>query len=141
LRAWIMSALLLVAVTVATAFVQPALFGSLARRPWAWPFALVVPAAFAAAMWAWRGRRDRASFFGSAAFLVGLLFATAAALFPVMLRSTVAATYDVTAYGAATGRRGLLLGLTWWIPALLLAVAYFAYLFRSFAGKVRELHY
>ena len=49
--------------------------------------------------------------------------------------------WDVTAYSAATGRRGLLLGLTWWIPALLLAIGYFTYLFRSFVGKVRDLHH
>jgi cytochrome d ubiquinol oxidase subunit II len=67
--------------------------------------------------------------------------ATAVALFPLLLRSTVAAAYDVTAYGASTGRHALLVGLSWWIPALLLAVGYFSYLFRSFAGKVRELHY
>ena len=75
----------------------------------------------------------------SAAFLAALLAATAAALFPVLLRSTVDARYDVTASGAATGHHGLAWGLIWWIPALALAVAYFAYLFRSFAGKVRRV--
>ncbi|MDB4967327.1 MAG: Cytochrome d ubiquinol oxidase subunit [Myxococcales bacterium] len=140
-RAWAATALLLLGVTVATAVVQPALFSSFARRAWAWPAAVMLVGGFAASLWAWRRGRDRALFFGSAAFLAGLLLATAASLFPVLLRSTVDARWDVTAYGAATGRRGLMLGLTWWIPALLLAVGYFAYLFRSFAGKVRELHY
>jgi len=59
----------------------------------------------------------------------------------VILRSTVDARYDVTAPGAATGHHGLAWGLTWWIPALALAVAYFWYLFRSFAGKVRASHH
>jgi len=140
-RAWPVVALLLVAVTVATMRVQPALLASFARRPWAWPAALASVGGLGGAWWASSRGRDRAVFFGSAAFLAGLLVATACALFPVLLRSTVAASFDVTAFSAATGRRGLLLGLTWWIPALLLAVGYFAYLFRSFAGKVRELHY
>jgi cytochrome d ubiquinol oxidase subunit II len=63
--------------------------------------------------------------------------ATAATLYPVLLRSTVDAAFDVTAQAAASGRRGLAAGLGWWIPALALAVVYFVYLFRSFRGKVK----
>lgn len=140
-RTWPIVALLLALVTLATWRVQPPLFASFARRIWAWPLALVVLGALPTAWLMSRRGRDRAAFLASAALLVGLLAGTAAALFPVLLRSTVDARYDVTAWNAATGRRGLLLGLTWWIPALLLAVGYFWYLFRSFAGKVRVGHY
>jgi cytochrome d ubiquinol oxidase subunit II len=127
--------------TLATWRVQPALLASFARRPWAWPLPLAVIAALAVGVWAARRQRDRTAFLASIVFLAGLLLASAAALFPILLRSTVSRDFDVTAYGAATGRRGLLVGLTWWIPALVLAVAYFAFLFRSFSGKVRSLHY
>lgn len=127
-------------VTLATWRVQPALFAALARRSWAWPLPLVAVAGLAGGIRASRRGHDRVAFFASAALLAGLLLATAAALYPVLLRSTVDPAFDVTAATAATGRRGLTLGLCWWIPALVLAVAYFAYLFRSFSGKVRELH-
>src|SRR5262249_20248918 len=140
-RAAIATLVVFVAVTLGTARVQPALLSSFARRPWAWPTMLVCFGGVALAAWAFARRRDRALFFGSVAFRAGLLAATATALFPIMLRSTVDRAFDVTAYNAATGRRGLLMGLTWWIPALLLAIGYFTYLFRSFAGKVRQLHY
>ena len=130
-------AILLVLVTMGTAHVQPALFATFARRPWAWPLLLVLPAALVAAWLATRRRRDRATFLATTALLASLLLATAASLYPVILRSTVNARYDVTAPVAATGHHGLAWGLTWWLPALALAVAYFAYLFRSFAGKVR----
>jgi len=47
-----------------------------------------------------------------------------------------ALVFDLDVHGAASDREGLAIGLAWWIPALLLALGYFAYLFRSFRGKV-----
>jgi len=130
-------AILLVLVTTATAHVQPALFATFAQRPWAWPLPFAMLAALVVGWLATRRRRDRATFLATSALLASLLFATAASLYPVILRSTVNEHYDITAPAAATGHHGLAWGLTWWLPALALAVAYFAYLFRSFAGKVR----
>ena len=134
-------AALVVAVTLATWRVQPALFASFARRPWAWPLAPLLVAALAVAWRATTRGRDRAAFLATSALLASLLAATAASLYPTILRSSVDARFDVTAPAAATGRHGLAWGLTWWLPALALAVAYFAYLFRSFAGKVRASHH
>ncbi len=143
LRLWRATGILGVAVTIWTTRINGALFGQLVARPWAWPFPLVAAAGFIVAFVAHRRGRDAAAFFGSTAFLAGLLVATAAALFPTILRSTVAGAYDVTAYNGATGHHGLAVGLMWWIPALLLAIGYFTYLFRAFAGKVRhdDIHY
>jgi cytochrome d ubiquinol oxidase subunit II len=138
---WPATALLLLLVTLWTARLERSLLATFAARPWAWPLPLAAVGGLGVAWWSTRGGRDRAAFFGSVAFLAGLILATGAALFPLLLRSTVEARFDVTAYGAATGRRGLMLGLTWGIPALLLAIGYFTYLFRSFAGKVRDLHH
>ncbi|HEX9104155.1 MAG TPA: cytochrome d ubiquinol oxidase subunit II, partial [Polyangia bacterium] len=115
----------------------PALFAAFSRRPWAWPLPLVVVGALAAAWRATARGRDRAAFLATSALLAALLAATAASLYPVILRSTIDPRWDVTAPGAATGRHGLGWGLTWWLPALALAVVYFVYLFRSFSGKVR----
>jgi cytochrome d ubiquinol oxidase subunit II len=142
-RLWPATAGLAIVVTIWTARVDGALFRQLAARPWAWPFPLVAGAGFVVAFVAQRRGRDGAAFFGSTACLAGLLVATAAALFPTILRSTIANTYDVTAYNGATGHHGLAVGLMWWIPALLLAIGYFTYLFRAFAGKVRsdDVHY
>ncbi len=140
-RLWWVELALLAAVTVATALVTPALFSSLLQRPWGWPAPALALAGLVAIPWARRRGRDRAAFLGSAALLVGLLAATALAQFPIILRSTVDRAHDVTVYRAATGRHGLLVGLAWWMPALLLAVGYFTYLFRSFSGKVRPQAY
>jgi cytochrome d ubiquinol oxidase subunit II len=136
-RTLVVVAVVLVVVTAATGRTQPALFASFTRRAWAWPLPLVAAGALAL-VWRFSSTaRDRAAFLASSAFVVVLLVATAASLYPVILRSTIDARFDVTAAGAATGHHALAVGLIWWIPALALAVFYFVYLFRSFAGKVR----
>ncbi len=75
------------------------------------------------------------AFLSSAAFIMGMLGITAAEMFPTILPSTLDAAFTLTAFNAASGRRGLLLGLVWWIPAILLAIGYFVFLFRSFRHK------
>ncbi len=131
----------LVLVTLATARVQPALFATVAHRAWAWPLPLAAVVALILAWLASARGRDRDAFLATCAFLASLLGAATAALYPILLRSSVDARYDVTAPAAATGHHGLAWGLTWWLPAVALAVSYFAYLFRSFAGKVRASHH
>jgi cytochrome d ubiquinol oxidase subunit II len=139
-RALPLVALLGAVVTLATWRTQPALFTGFARRPWAWPLPLAAVVALALAWRATTRARDRAAFFATSALLASLLAATAASLYPVILRSTVDERFDLTAPATATGHHGLAAGLTWWLPALALAVVYFVYLFRSFAGKVRASH-
>jgi cytochrome d ubiquinol oxidase subunit II len=53
-----------------------------------------------------------------------------------MLRSTLDDAYTLDAYRSASGGLGLRLGLSWWLPAMILAVVYFVFLFRSIRGKV-----
>ena len=64
-----------------------------------------------------------------------MLAITAAEMFPMILPSTKDPAYTLTAWNAASDRRGLGIGLTWWIPAIMLAIGYFVYLFHSFRGK------
>ena len=76
------------------------------------------------------------AFLASALFLISMLGGAAAGLFPNILVSTLDAGYNLDVYNASVGGTGLRIGLIWWLPALLLAVGYFTYLFRSFRGKV-----
>ena len=41
----------------------------------------------------------------------------------------------LTIYNAATPDYGVEVGLTWFVPGILLAAAYFFYTYRSFSGK------
>ncbi|CAN5721383.1 cytochrome d ubiquinol oxidase subunit II [soil metagenome] len=131
------------ALTAATALTQPAHFAEFAHRWWVWPFpvfavgcALLCPRAVAA------GREGRA-FLLSAGFVGGLFAATVGTLFPVVLRSTLEPRFTLDAYNASSPRATLVIGLVVWLPAMLLAVGYFTYLYRAVRGKVRpeDQHY
>ena len=82
-----------------------------------------------------RTRRDLTAFVGSCAFLTGMLAGTAAALFPVMLRSIDEHAQSLTAYNASAPRASLQIAFTWWIVGFPLAVLYLVTLFRIHRGK------
>ena len=125
---------LVVAVTVLTFLCVPTFFTSVARRPWLWPIPF---AGLASGMWALRSlSRGRllSAFLASCSFLGCFLVATAAALFPIILRSTVSSafTLDTT---SATAEGTLEIGLAFWVVGMGLVIGYFTYLFRSLRGK------
>lgn len=134
---------LAVAVTIATALAQPTYFAAFTRRPWLWPLPLVAFAAAVLARHSVRRGAEARAFLASSIFLLTLLAATAGTLYPTILRSTLDARYTLDVYNASSPNRTLVLGLFIWIPAMMLAVAYFVFLYRSFAGKVRpgDHHY
>ena len=123
------------AATVATAALAPEVFTGLAARPLAWLATALLLAGLAASYVARRAGRDLAAFLGSSAFLLGVLAATAASIYPVMLKSSGDPALSLTAANAAAGERSLRLGLVWWPVGLALAVAYFVILFRLHRGK------
>jgi cytochrome d ubiquinol oxidase subunit II len=133
---WLVVVILGAAVTIATGFVRPELFAALGARPWTWPIALVVLAAIIAVAIALRRRSELPAFIASSAMIAAMLGTTAAGLYPTILRSTIDPTLSLDVHTAASGQRGLAVGFTWWIPAIVLAVGYFVYLFRSLRGKV-----
>jgi cytochrome bd ubiquinol oxidase subunit II len=134
---WSILTLLGVVATVATAQVRPQLYGNLMSRPWTWLLLIVILSSLAMVFVSLRRGRDLDAFLASAGFLLGMLAATAAGQFPNLLISTLDATHNLTVYNAAAGELSLRVGLVWWVLAILLAIGYFIYLFRSFRGKVR----
>ena len=93
------------------------------------------PIALATTPSRWRGlvtvglgvRRARylLAFIGSSAFLVGVLAATAASVFPVMLRATGGDSLSLTAYNAGAPASSLRAALGWWLVGFPIAIAYF----------------
>ncbi len=136
-RLWPVVMIVGAALTVATAATQPAHFSAFAHRPWLWPLpAIAIASAIMSPRALGAGREGRA-FLLSCAFLLSLLAATVGTLYPVLLRSTIDASYTLDAFNASSPRATLVIGLTVWIPAMILAVGYFTYLYRSFRGKVQ----
>jgi cytochrome d ubiquinol oxidase subunit II len=137
-RLWLVGAVLFALVSAETAAVRPELFAALAARPLAWLFALIAVAGALLGDRAHRRERDELVFVGGAALVGGLLAATASALYPTLLRSTLTPEASISAASALTARYGLTFALAWWPVALVLAVSYFIFMFRKQGGKVRS---
>ena len=130
-------ALWLVATAMTVALV-PGFTATLAARPIAWLASAVFLVALGASWLARRAGRDLAAFVCSGTFLVGILGATAACLYPVMIRSQDDPARSLTAFNAAGTHESLATALLWWPVGFVLAIAYVAVLFRLHRGKVRS---
>ena len=80
---------------------------------------------------------DLAAFFSSVVYLAAMLGGAAFATYPALLPSISNKAYDLTIYNAGTGAYSMRVGLVWWGVGMILATAYFVFLYTSFRGKVR----
>jgi cytochrome d ubiquinol oxidase subunit II len=136
-KLWLLVVVLAAAATAATAAVNPALYRNLPHAPLAWVGTALFLGGLAGVFTGLARNRHLAAFLGSCAFIVGLMAATAACVWPVMLPSTLDPAASLTAHNAAAGPGSLRAGLGWWFVGFPLAAAYFALLFRIHRGKVR----
>lgn len=123
-------------VTWATRVASPTAFASFPERPLAWLGAAAAALGLPAAVLGLLRRRGLAAFLGSCAFIAGVLGATAAMTFPVMLRASGDPARSLTAYAAAAHHSSLRTALGWFSIGLPLAIFYFVTLFRLHRGKV-----
>lgn len=137
-RLWAASVALLALATTLTAMDAPSFLRHVLTRPWLWPLPFCALAAAWLARIDLRAGRPLRAFLASCTFLVLLLVATAGALYPALLRSTLDEAYTLSAASAASDEAGLAIGLWIWLPAISIAVGYFVYLFRSFRGKAEQ---
>jgi len=137
-RLWIAGGALFVVVTLETTLVRPELFRALLERPIAWFFTALALAGVVGGARAYAHGNDRMTLLGSSAVIGGLLAATATALFPTMLHSTLDPARSITAHGALSAPYGLKVALVWWPVAFALAVTYVAFTFRSNQQKIRS---
>ena len=128
--------LLTIAVTAASFWIQPQIAFNFARAPWGYVFpALTLAGLFFVLRNLQLGNHLRA-FLGSGLFIVGMLTSAAFGVFPMVLPSNTDSALSLTIHNAAASRYGLGVALMWWIPGMLLALAYAYFLYRRFAGKV-----
>jgi cytochrome bd-type quinol oxidase subunit 2 len=84
-------------------------------------------------------RRSRGSglgaLLGSGAFLLGIIGASAASYFPVMLRAIDGDALSITAYTGGGDEASLRIAMRWFAVGLPLVAAYFAIVFRLHRGK------
>jgi cytochrome d ubiquinol oxidase subunit II len=123
-------------VTWATYVVNPELLRAMPGRPLAWVGVLLAAGGLASVFVGLSRGRALVTFLGSSAWIAGMLVATAACLFPVMLRATPDPALSITAYNAGGSAESLKVATGWWAIGFPIAIGYFATLFRLHRGKV-----
>jgi cytochrome bd ubiquinol oxidase subunit II len=101
-----------------------------------WPGLLVIAISIITLISGLLSSAERRAFVGSNLLLMGLMATGAAAIFPVMLYSTLAPENSLTAYTVAASRSALLIASIWWPVGFALATTYFAFISRRYAGRV-----
>lgn len=127
---------LFIAISVETWLVRPDLPGRAIQNPFCWVGLLIVIGSTIAILSGLSTRREMRAFVGSNFLLVGVLATGAAAIFPVMLYSTLAPENSLTAYAVASSPRALALAFIWWPLAFALATVYFVFISKRYLGKV-----
>jgi cytochrome d ubiquinol oxidase subunit II len=132
---WPIVALLLVVATVETWLIRPDLFDHAMQNPWCWlGFSLLILSALTLVS-GLATHRDWWAFAGSNACLVSLLATGSAAMFPVMLSSTLAPKDSLTAQSVAASPESLHCAAIWWPFGFSLAIAYSLFISRRYVGK------
>jgi cytochrome d ubiquinol oxidase subunit II len=133
---WITVVPLLLAILAESKFVRPDLPGRAWSNPFWWLGLIVIFASAITLISGLASRREGRAFVGSNFLIVGLLATGAAAIFPVMLHSTLAPENSLTAYAVASSSTTLLRASFWWPIGFALAVFYFVFISRRYAGKM-----
>ena len=133
---WAAAAPLFLAIAVASSVVRPDVPGHAIHNPFCWLGLFLVIASAIAVISGLLTHREMRAFVGSNFLLAGLLATGGAAIFPVMLYSTLAPENSLTAYAVASSRSALLLASVWWPVGFALATVYFVFISRRYAGKV-----
>ena len=84
-----------------------------------------------------RGRKEVAAFVSGALYLAFMLVGAVYALYPVILPS-INPLYNLTIQNSITAPYALQVGLRWWTVGIVIAIAYFVFVYRMFRGKVRS---
>jgi cytochrome d ubiquinol oxidase subunit II len=122
---------------VATLYIRPQVLDNFRLHAWGWIIPLAVACALAFMRYCYAKGRDVAAFLASVVYIASMLGGAAFAMHPYLLPATTDPSYGLTIYNSQTGAYSLTVGLVWWLLGVALAVLYFAFLYRSFRGKVR----
>ena len=134
---WWATLVMTVALLAVVPLVQPHLGERFPDVPWGVIFPVIAAAGLFAIRWFNRMGRARDAFLASCAYIAGMLFSVAFGLYPYVLPSNLNTAASLTIYNSSTTAYGLEVGLAWFIPGILLAIGYFIFVYRSFAGEVR----
>lgn len=122
---------------LATSQIHPEIWQNYLHAPLGFVFPLVGLCSWIAGVYFQTKQQDSRAFLASSFFIAGMAASTAFGLFPNLLPASTNAQYHLTAYNSAASAYGLGVGMVWWSIGMIIALAYFTYLFYSFRGKVK----
>jgi len=137
LWAWPLQLLLTIVGLAATVYIRPGVLDNYKEHAIGFLIPVGVFGSLGAMVYATRKAQEKLAFVSSGLYIVGMLVGAAFALYPVVLPASTDSADNLTIYNTAAGHHGLSVGLVWWTLGAILAVAYFAFVFRLFRGKVR----
>jgi cytochrome d ubiquinol oxidase subunit II len=133
---WIAAAAMFIPIVAESWAVRPEVPVHAIHNPFCWLGLLVIIAATITVVSGLSSHWETRAFAGSNAVLVGLLATGSAAIFPVMLHSTLEPENSLTAYAVASSQSALRLAAIWWPLGFALAITYFIFISRRYLGKV-----
>ncbi len=135
-RLWLAAVPGFLLLSVLTWCVRPELYHGLMTHPLAWLGALACAASTVALGHGLYKGKEQAAFVGSTFLLQSVIATGAAALYPVMLFSTLDPAHRLNAPDVAASQHGLVVASLWWPIAAALAFAYFFNILRYYRGRV-----
>jgi cytochrome d ubiquinol oxidase subunit II len=133
---WVLTVPLFVLISVESFLVRPDVPGRAVHNPACWIALLVTFISAAMLVSGFSTHREMRAFLASNFLIAGLLAAGGAAIFPVMLNSTLAPQNSLSAYSIAANHTALVVASIWWPIGFALAIAYFIFISRRYVGKV-----
>ena len=133
---WAATVPLFLAISVESQVVRPNVVGHAIHNQFCWLGLIMILIATGVLISGFSARRELRAFLGSNLILVGLLTTGGAAIFPVMLYSTLAPENSLTAYSVAASENSLRIASIWWPVGFALAIVYFVFISRRYMGKV-----
>jgi cytochrome d ubiquinol oxidase subunit II len=137
LGVWPLQLLLTLVSLVATWFVRPSIKENYLHYPIGFLIPLVVFGSLVVMLLATRTGKEKQAFVASSIYITGMPVGAVFALYPVVLPASTDPALNLTIYNSAAAAHGLLVGLTWWIPGMIIALGYFVFVYRVFRGKVQ----
>ena len=134
--AWRAVAVFTLIVTIASFAIQPHLALSFVTMPLGLVFPALALAGLLGSITFLLRQKEGSAFLASCLYIVGMLTSVVFGVFPNVLPSNSDPNLSLTVANASAPDYGLGVGIAWFIPGILLAAAYFTFLYRKFFGKV-----
>jgi cytochrome d ubiquinol oxidase subunit II len=128
--------LLTIVSLIATIAVRPASLDNYFHYPVAFIVPVGVLASLAGVWYFNRNQHPVKAFLSSAFYLFFMLAGACWGVYPTLLPATTGADRDITLARAISGPHTLAVGLVWWSFGMTLAVAYVAFVYSRFKGKI-----